>query len=505
MDQRRRLRVVTVLGCLGLAWLGLAPTSAQADQGGNERVTICHATASAKNPYVVQTVSASALGGGGRSDHSAHAGDIIPPVNGHDGLNWGPEGMATYAAGCAPVKSANAQKIPDADTDEDGIPDALDPDDDEDGIRDEVDPDADGDGIPDSTDPSAPHPRDSDGDGIDDGRDVDDDNDCIVDALDADRDGDGLADAVESDADNDGTPDATDVDDDGDGVPDVLDSDDDGDGRPDAVDAPANTRASAALKPAVDPVVPLCSAPGQLVSPDDAIDTDGDGSTNDSDADDDGDSVPDASDRDQDGDGVDNAVDPDDDGDGIPDLADPDTAIDDQPRQTDTDGDGTPDATDDDVDGDGIPNRRDGDADGDGTPEVRATQLVAGTQVASEVRDRVANLLLTGSALTAEGRPITLQVRCLKVTSTATPSLRTGRSMRLAPAVVPFASTDQAPAGDVPPVDVTNRSCNLRNRANAVLLDLAVDGTTAVIVTLTAPPTGDAKAFRLRLQYLVRR
>ena len=86
------------------------------------------------------------------------------------------------------------------DTDNDGIPDYLDPDDDNDGIPDDRDPDRNGDGILDSE-------QDQDGDGI-------------PDYLDADDDGDGIADADEKiDTDGDGIPDDEDDDDDNDGIP----------------------------------------------------------------------------------------------------------------------------------------------------------------------------------------------------------------------------------------------------------------------------------------------
>jgi hypothetical protein len=87
-----------------------------------EKVTLCHATAAVKNPYVVITVAVSAADGDlgndkGKGDHYAEHngplfdpevnsngddwGDIIPPIDGiHDGLNWTDEGMALWEAGC---------------------------------------------------------------------------------------------------------------------------------------------------------------------------------------------------------------------------------------------------------------------------------------------------------------------------------------------------------------------------------------------------------------------
>lgn len=91
------------------------------------KITICHRTRSAKNPYVQITVAREAAGdpAGENQDHSDHYGnhtgpifdpnvhgngdswgDIIPDVDDdgnpmpHDGLNWNAQGRAIWEAGC---------------------------------------------------------------------------------------------------------------------------------------------------------------------------------------------------------------------------------------------------------------------------------------------------------------------------------------------------------------------------------------------------------------------
>ncbi|UOQ57321.1 hypothetical protein MUN78_00300 [Leucobacter allii] len=84
-----------------------------AARGGSDnphnKVTLCHATASEKNPFVQITVNAN----GSASGHLGHQGgrDIIPPFSYNDhgttvnvpGQNWDAEGQAIFANGCNPV------------------------------------------------------------------------------------------------------------------------------------------------------------------------------------------------------------------------------------------------------------------------------------------------------------------------------------------------------------------------------------------------------------------
>jgi len=101
------------------------PTGTGLSQEGNNcKVTICHATASVQNPYVMPTVDFDAADGNagndnGQGDHFLEHtgpvfnstmqqgdswGDIIPPIPGiHGGLNWTAEGQAIYNNDCVPT------------------------------------------------------------------------------------------------------------------------------------------------------------------------------------------------------------------------------------------------------------------------------------------------------------------------------------------------------------------------------------------------------------------
>lgn len=96
------------------------------ENGNGDKVTICHRTNSAKNPYVVITVDSNAVDGvaNDKNDHADHFGehkgpiassfevasklkkdkiewgDIIPPVAPHSGQNWTAEGQAILENGC---------------------------------------------------------------------------------------------------------------------------------------------------------------------------------------------------------------------------------------------------------------------------------------------------------------------------------------------------------------------------------------------------------------------
>jgi len=119
-----------------------------------------------------------------------------------------------------------------ADSDNDGVDDALDAfpnnpyeqtDTDGDGVGDNLDTDADGDGTDDDRDAfplDSTETMDTDSDGIGNNADTDDDNDGVPDASDAfplnayeymDSDGDGIGDRMDPDDDNDGVPDEQEI------------------------------------------------------------------------------------------------------------------------------------------------------------------------------------------------------------------------------------------------------------------------------------------------------
>jgi hypothetical protein len=77
---RGRLAKATVAATVLAATIGGTASMASATKGDPEhRVTICHATASASNPYVMITVDvASIVGDAGHGNSGVNEGDIIP-------------------------------------------------------------------------------------------------------------------------------------------------------------------------------------------------------------------------------------------------------------------------------------------------------------------------------------------------------------------------------------------------------------------------------------------
>ena len=95
-------RILATLGVTSLALLGATATAfATGESGGGEKITICHATGSEKNPYESITVDLHALNGHAGSHHQ-HSEDIIPANNGKvlpGGQNL--DKVDVWNAGCA--------------------------------------------------------------------------------------------------------------------------------------------------------------------------------------------------------------------------------------------------------------------------------------------------------------------------------------------------------------------------------------------------------------------
>ena len=107
---RSRLRIMMASGSVLvlLAGIGLTANSASAERPPNDdKITICHATGSEKNPFNSQTVDKDGLNG-----HGGDEFDIIPPYDGkpaegndkgypsYPGLNWTSENQAIWGNGC---------------------------------------------------------------------------------------------------------------------------------------------------------------------------------------------------------------------------------------------------------------------------------------------------------------------------------------------------------------------------------------------------------------------
>ncbi len=88
-------RTIATLGVVGL---GLMGATVAANAAPDDKITICHATGSASNPYLVETINLNAL-----SAHVGDTGDIVPANSGNDmpyGQNITPANLILLANNC---------------------------------------------------------------------------------------------------------------------------------------------------------------------------------------------------------------------------------------------------------------------------------------------------------------------------------------------------------------------------------------------------------------------
>ena len=115
MNKLKRLRAAGLAVILGGLGLMLGTVAAQATAPPDHKVTICHATASATNPFVQISVDI-ASSGYLQAGHSLHADDIIPPYTYGDfsypGLNWDTAHRAIYDNDCKAPAAAQPTPTP---------------------------------------------------------------------------------------------------------------------------------------------------------------------------------------------------------------------------------------------------------------------------------------------------------------------------------------------------------------------------------------------------------
>jgi len=90
------------------------PTSSPPNGHEDDKVTLCHATGSESNPFVVITVAAAGAFNGHLGNDHQNGEDIIPPFEfqGQEySQNWDAEGMAIFDNGCKPA-APGTQKPP---------------------------------------------------------------------------------------------------------------------------------------------------------------------------------------------------------------------------------------------------------------------------------------------------------------------------------------------------------------------------------------------------------
>ena len=109
MNKLKRLRAAGLAVILGGLGLMLGTVAAQATAPPDHKVTICHATGSATNPFTRNEVDI-ASAGYDQAGHSKHADDIIQPYTYRDfsypGMNWDADHIAIWRNGCVAPAAA---------------------------------------------------------------------------------------------------------------------------------------------------------------------------------------------------------------------------------------------------------------------------------------------------------------------------------------------------------------------------------------------------------------
>ena len=100
MNLRKRAAIGLSVGALALGAASINNVQAAPDKG--DKITICHATASHTNPWVIETVDEESLDVG-HGHSGVNANDIIPPEPDVTANNWTVANQDIFEDGCKVV------------------------------------------------------------------------------------------------------------------------------------------------------------------------------------------------------------------------------------------------------------------------------------------------------------------------------------------------------------------------------------------------------------------